>query len=596
MKRFIAAILICVTSACLLDGRMDAQTYTQTPVTVSKEKVRNSDGKVYYSHVVLERQTLYSIAKAYGVTTDEIIKANPELNLVTEGLKKNSILLIPTTGTVEKAESKNNDANTTQTQNQVQEQASTENSAAKEKKKDDGYTIHITRWYENIDDIAYKYSVPKDILMKYNGLTSEKLKNRQKLRIPSVATVAAMSQEESVKTTAETSVKEKPKTEAVAEKDKKQEQEDVEIEELGKLSKVRALVMLPFNASGTPSQGNLDFYSGVLMAVKALSDEGISTDLSVYDVAGGNIQVTTERLRNSDFCIGPVNADGIRKVLGMAPEDTYVISPLDQKTAGFADSTMNFIQAPASQKSQYSDLIKWLKSEKKSGDKVIVISEKGVSNNSVKLMDELLAESGISYSTYQYNILQGRNAANGLSALMTSTGTNRVIINSESEAFVNDAVRNLDVMVYRKSNVILYSPSKIRSFETIDVDNLHNLQTRVSASYYIDYNSPGVKRFLLEYRALYNTEPTQFAFQGYDLAYFFISMKAKYGDAWLNAATRTGAHNMMQTNIKLRKMSDGGYVNEGVRRVVYGSNYSIELVHESDGSFMRNPFQAILSH
>ena len=50
-------------------------------------------GKVYYSHIVLERQTLYSICKAYNVTIDQIYEANPAVKA--EGLKKNAIILIP---------------------------------------------------------------------------------------------------------------------------------------------------------------------------------------------------------------------------------------------------------------------------------------------------------------------------------------------------------------------------------------------------------------------------------------------------------------------------------------------------------------------
>ena len=72
--------------------RLDAQTYVNTPVEISKEKVR-IDGKICYSHIVLERQTLYSISKAYGVTLEDIYRFNPT---VTEaGLKKNSIIIIP---------------------------------------------------------------------------------------------------------------------------------------------------------------------------------------------------------------------------------------------------------------------------------------------------------------------------------------------------------------------------------------------------------------------------------------------------------------------------------------------------------------------
>ena len=59
--------------------------YVATPVTVSNEKVRGDDGQLYYSHIVLEKQTLFSIAKAYEVAVDDIYDANPGLK--EEGLK-----------------------------------------------------------------------------------------------------------------------------------------------------------------------------------------------------------------------------------------------------------------------------------------------------------------------------------------------------------------------------------------------------------------------------------------------------------------------------------------------------------------------------
>ena len=57
-----------------------------------KEKVK-LNGKVYLSHVVLERQTLYGISKAYGVTEEDLYEANPSLRET--GLQKNAILLVP---------------------------------------------------------------------------------------------------------------------------------------------------------------------------------------------------------------------------------------------------------------------------------------------------------------------------------------------------------------------------------------------------------------------------------------------------------------------------------------------------------------------
>ena len=79
-----SALLLTLCCAAL---PAQEQNYVPTPVTISKEKVKLGD-KTYYSHVVLERQTLYSIAKAYGVAVEDIYAANPELELEKNGLKK----------------------------------------------------------------------------------------------------------------------------------------------------------------------------------------------------------------------------------------------------------------------------------------------------------------------------------------------------------------------------------------------------------------------------------------------------------------------------------------------------------------------------
>ena len=77
-----------------------------------------------------------------------------------------------------------------------------------------------------------------------------------------------------------------------------------------------------------------------------------------------------------------------------------------------------------------------------------------------------------------------------------------------------------------------------------------------------------------KYRALFNTEPTQFAFQGYDVAKYFLSMCAKYGDAWMKYVEDAS---MLQSTFDI-KPSGNGYVNEGIRRIVYGPEYSVQVV------------------
>ena len=106
-----------------------------------------------------------------------------------------------------------------------------------------------------------------------------------------------------------------------------------------------------------------------------------------------------------------------------------------------------------------------------------------------------------------------------------------------------------------------------------EVENFHKTNLHVSLTYYIDYNDQRVKNLLLKYRALFNTEPTQFAFQGYDVAKYFLGLCAKYGEDWMRYAEDAS---MLQSTFDLKPSGNAGYINNGIRRIVYGKEYSVE--------------------
>ena len=159
--------------AALSSFNVTAQEYVAPQVVISKEKVR-SGGKIYYSHVVLERQTIYSISKAYGVTMEEIYDANPALKLETEGLKKDQILLIPYKGDIQNKEE-------IQDKGEIQTPPQPDNH---EENVTEDYFTHKVKWYEDLDDIAKKYKVSKESIMNINRMTSDKVKRKQVIKIP----------------------------------------------------------------------------------------------------------------------------------------------------------------------------------------------------------------------------------------------------------------------------------------------------------------------------------------------------------------------------------------------------------------------------
>ena len=555
-NRFPAVLAIGLLIIVCQTDYSRAQDYTAPQVTVSKEKTKMG-GKLYYSHIVLEKQTLYSISKAYGVSLDDIYSANPGLKET--GLKKNAVILIPDLTVKEQEKGRKKKAG----------------------KEEDKYTVHTVRWYEDLDVIAEKYDVTVESIMELNNLKGRKLKNRQKLRIPSATEVSAAEPDAAAQGPIVPATS--GDVQNVSPENRTTTGISSSILPLFRKNSVDISLLLPLAAgdSTSGSRSNMDFYSGALLAARQLGKEGVGIDLSVYDVADEQMHITEERLKSSDVVIGPVSAGDLGRLLASAPNSTYIVSPLDHRAEPLALSYKNFIQAPSSSTAQYADLANWIREEKSPHDTVIIIHEKGIKDRTgINTLTHGLKGNGIGFQTFSYNILEGRDIPDSLRSRMTLTARNHLMIASESEAFVNDVIRNINRMVHEKYDVAVYASSKIRGFDTIEGANLHNVNLHVSASYYIDYDQKEVQDFIMDYRALFNTEPTPFAFQGYDIILYFAGICSKYGNAW-PAMLPLEEEELLQSGFRFSRVvvgqSEVGFANTAIRRITYGPDYSVSL-------------------
>lgn len=560
--RHIYKVLATVVLSIVVTNGLNAQEYSNTPVEISKEKVK-IDGRICYSHVVLEKQTLFSICKAYEVSAEEIYQFNPSLK--ESGLKKNSIIIIPSKETAKPVQPQEEPVSAVSQKPEV---------TTKTPKKSKDTRIHVAKWYEDLDVIAEHYGVSVEDIIKANNLKGRKLSKRQKLVIPYPGEIVMPAQDES------TEAKEVEKNEVEYVSADTTAVVDTQNVAIVQKAKIDATIILPLtNEEGEPNRNNMDFYSGALLAIYDLSEKGINCSLNVYDLMDKNAQFSTDVIKSSDIVIGPVSAGDITKIFFSAPGSKAIISPLDPRAERLVREHPEMIHVPTPHLSQYKDLVKWIEEDFREGDKVVMITEKGARQSNITIpVKEALDSSSLAYSPFSYSILEGRDITEPLTALMSTAGANRIIVASESEAFVNDVVRNLNLLIFNNLDIVLYAPSKVRGFETIEVENFHNTSMHVSLGYYIDYESPEVKTFLKKFRALYNTEPTQFAFQGYDIARYFMELCAKYGANWKEHLCDSSKE-MLQSTFNFIKHGSGGYTNNGVRRIIYEKGYNIKRGH-----------------
>ena len=606
-------LALCWSALCLAAAApaVLAQDYTPVPVTISRSQISMS-GRQYYVHIVLERQTIYGITKAYNVTEEDLYAANPMLK--EEGLRSGTVIYIPVvsgehkerTATVKEHSSaqakevKEKPAPKEKEKPAVKEKPAREKPAPKEKPAKEssrkipapkeGYVQHTVKWFENIYDVAAAYGVTPQQIMDANGLKSSAISKRQVLLIPvgetakstgqatapSVTTTLVLEEAEKVHTTvtAPAVTEEKP----VAAKEEKADADEPGIMDfpVAKGTAEIGLVM-PFNANGKYSESNMDFYSGVLMALRDLEKEGVKTTLNVFDLQAGT--PSAYQLNRNEVILGPISTADLTKILEVTDGRVPVISPLDQRAAGLADTHEGFVQAPSSTASQYAELARWAAEDRAREDRIILVSEITSEGSTAAAtgIRNALRSAGASFEEASWTVGQGRSLPGALTSRLTKGGVNRIVVASEKEAFIGDIVRNLGILINQGYKISMYAPSRVRTFETVDGSLYHQDDLHICSPYHADYDSEEVKAFVRAYRALYRTDPSQFAFQGYDLTRYFARMCAKYGNRWFRAIDRepgSGLH----TDFRFEKVRNGSYRNTGIRRIRYNTDYSTTLV------------------
>ncbi|MBR0175493.1 MAG: LysM peptidoglycan-binding domain-containing protein [Bacteroidales bacterium] len=530
IKRLFAIILFAFS---LAGFQAAAQQYEAPEVKISQDKVR-VNGKSFYAHVVTEKQTLYSISKAYNVSLQDIFDSNKNLDLENAGLKAGQVIFIPT-----------------------QPSAPADNSTAPADTKPGSSTgsSAMDRWL-----------FPGNNRMKpvTEGETVSSASQSDPFRENAPETVSPsvpnLQQPDSLKVQIDSLTTAADSLDAFV----------LDIPE-----RISAALLLPFTSS-KHSDNTVDFYSGLLLAARDLGKSGIQIDIDAIDVRDSS-SITSSRLADYDIVFGPITSKDMKAMLGKCPEGKFIISPLDPQAAALSKQFPS-IQAPTPTALQNQDIVHWAIEDMQPGDSLVLITQKGVTlSEGSKCVIDAIKESGVKYHTISYGILEGLQIQKAFEWHCSGNATTRYIVAADDESFMNDAVRNVNLMLFKKHDVALYAPSRIRSFNMIETEYLHSVNTHISAAYFTDFDNKNVSNFIMAYRALFNAEPNQFAFHGYDTMHFFVNICRTYGRQWPKVL-QDYSERGMQTDFRfVREEGSEGFVNTAVRRVVYTPEYKIVL-------------------
>lgn len=598
--RLLLTVLLGLMLAAPAAVRAGAQEFVATPVEISADKV-NVKGTVYYLHKVLKGHTLYSISKAYGVDIDAIKAANPSLS---EGLKAGMLLYIPelpartdasadTAVPAVKVTAENSVPADSEVRADDKKTAPAGKARAAKQKK---YRKYNVKWYETLDDVAVKFNVTTEAIIALNGIDPDSGKRIRSVLIPDSAYMQEFNagripedgepgtdREERTARHAEVLA---PTEESVPAETAVREWEVIP-DPSG--TERRITLVLPFNASrltGSLNAYTADFYAGAMIAAADLKERGLFTNfhLNVIDINryGSAWELVADNaLSGSDLIIGPISERDMQPIASWARSRRVpVVSPLDLKTASLLqDNPCLYLFPPQSDLALGHQLDKIAEASLNSDttESVTVIYEQGYERSDLVLQTMSgLAERGIAFKTFKYDFLSGRGIDSLMSRSLDTVLVNRVIIPSMSEAFITDALRNLSLIQSSRGYIIdVYGLSRWKSFETVEQDYFHALDLRLAMSYHIDYNSPEVMDFIHKYRAAFNTEPTSFAFQGYDIMTFFVEAMNTLGRDFPDGIARV-RRNLLQSDVMFEEVSPGsGYQNTAFKDICFTSGWRV---------------------
>jgi len=498
-----------------------------------------SKGIIY--HYVALGETVYSLSRKYNVTEKDIVNSNPGINI--NDISIGTRLAIPSSGAAKQAVSE-------------KAQSASQGRQTNEQKTEDGkFIYHKVLKGETLSSLSREYNVSlRDLKRANKGLLFPKegehvmipLQSSPEEVNPSGAIKEQVS-DDSIKTTV--SEVSEPK----AENNIKQY---TVLNDMKGSSKVA--VLLPFfledeNQLDYTDSANYDvpfieLYEGILIAADSLRKLGLKVELNVYDTGDDTLAVkrliSSGKLDNADLILGPVYSSSLEAVAAYASRlEIPVVSPVPLRDQNILKGKPSLFKMCPSYTVEQNVIANYAANIPNANvvflySDSLMYNPKTVSfrNKLTRVFWDKTDSAGFREFFFSGRMIKKTNIykdAKALEAQLVSNKENVIIIATDDTPKVS-AILSLLNGLNRKYDIRVTGVSEMRGYETIDLKYFYNLRMMFPSESYIDYSRPEVNDFMRSYYNKFKTEPNDenFAWRGFDMAYYFIGATASYGKSF----------------------------------------------------------------
>jgi LysM repeat protein len=474
------------------------------------------DGVFYYLHTVEKGQTLYSISKVYEVKVEEITSLNAD---AVTSIKPGQILKIPY---------------------KEKEKA---NMPKKNLQLKGDYFYYKVEQGETLYGIAQKHGLKVDEVLKYNPDAIDGVKTGDLLAIPGLP--------KEIQNTNE------PVNLNDIKKDKEIKQVKPELKTNTSFNgnqptdnEFRMAVFLPFyligldniepekikkNQTDFPEKSRIavEFYNGILLALDSMKKQGLNVTLDVFDTGNDSTiklsEETKSKLSLADCIIGPLYTNNFSLISAYAKQKNIpIISALSQNNKILLGNEW-VIKATPSVITQVEQMAFYI-GNNYATENIMMLGN----NNPKETVYSNTIKNGINTTVKNKNstdTVMLVNTLKGIADNLKPGKINIIIITNSNPSQTTDLLSKLNKMKDgRKDSILVFGMNAWQSIESIDIEYLNNLHVHIPETHFVNYTLPGVKQLIANYRTKYKTEPTEYSYHGFDLAYYFMAAYKKYGE------------------------------------------------------------------
>ena len=320
----------------------------------------------------------------------------------------------------------------------------------------------------------------------------------------------------------------------------------------------------------------LDFYQGFKLGLDALAEKGTNFKLDVIDtrddVAESTRIAKLEEVQQAALVVGPVYPKEIQ-VFGFnaSLSDALQVSPLAASMPS-EFNLPNLVTVTAPVIAHVQALAAKIAEQYHPGDAVIFYQTQDAASR--QFLSPLRAE--IAKLKKNIQVVDVTDEAS-LESSVHLDGKNLIVLATTNKYQISPILAHLrrlhDELSYE---IQLFGHPNWSKLEFDESDGLASFRTIITSSYFVDKSRTEVRRFDDQYRREYGLAPTEFAYKGYDAAYYFGGLLAKYGNGYKEYITKSeyrGLHNAFVFEYN----PNWGYVNNAVSLLQYRSGTFLPL-------------------